>query len=289
MPWKQFYLDENGKHLFCNAHLAGRGAMNVVVTHTPVVSTVDIANYYAPLAQYGVNVFAFDFSGTGKSGGREADFSRRTIVEDLDLLVEYVAGRFPGPINLYGSTGIGGIFAQYYVCQTDRIKSFAQFACLTYGETVGLGYPRWLVQALCPVLHWLPNMRLTMKPPKYTGFHQELDEAFYGEMLRLHPDFWRCSTKVTLALLEMAVAGDSAFRRTVDIPTLVFQTMHDRYFSPAHFERYFAALKGPKRLIRIDDVHNSYYIHSERFCKEVYTWFQEQADGPVLQREEIML
>ncbi|GCF92121.1 alpha/beta hydrolase [Enterococcus florum] len=273
MTWDQYYIQKNKKKIFCNQWIYSKSALNIIITHTPIVSTTDFQSVYEPLTNYPVNIFAFDFSGTGCSQS-DGHLTRSSILSDLDAVIAYIEEEYSERIFLYGTTGIGGIFAQYYVQARNNVKGFAQFACLSYGEMKGMGYPRFLVKLLCPLLQAIPNFKFTMKPPEYTGYHAELDEAMYVKMVRGRTDFWKTDSKFLLALLEMAVHKDSMLQKELRVPTLVFKTMHDRYFSPAHFDNYYNHLTCSKKMIEIDDVHNSYSIHCESFCKEVYDWFR---------------
>lgn len=59
-------------------------------SYTLIISTLEMQQAYEPLIEFYVNVFAFDFLGTGKSGGKERDFSRASIVKYMDAVVEYI-------------------------------------------------------------------------------------------------------------------------------------------------------------------------------------------------------
>lgn len=64
MEWNHTQIPNGDANLFCNCYVTGKSAMNIIVTHTPICTTLDIQSSYAPLTKYGVNIFAFDFSGT---------------------------------------------------------------------------------------------------------------------------------------------------------------------------------------------------------------------------------
>lgn len=123
------------------------------------------------------------------------------------------------------------------------------------------------------LLKHLPNFHITSKPPKYSGYNCIQDNSFYKMMLAKYPHFFKCSTKILNAMLECFVSKDSAIKNGVSVPTLVFKTLHDRYFSIKYFDSYYSSLKCEKKLIEIGDIHNSYYFRSEEFCREVYEWF----------------
>lgn len=274
MGWEHFEIPNGDSNLFCNVYITSKLSMNIIVTHTPIITTLEMQQAYQPLTNWDVNIFAFDFSGTGKSGGHEKNFSRQSIVKDLDSMVDYIEKHYSPNIHLYGNTGIGGMFAQYYAATSTKIKSFAQFACIHYKNTTGIGYPYPIVKAVCFLLSLLPNTYFTMKPPKYIGYNHEKDNAFYAQFEKKYPKIWRTSSKILQTLLECFVAKDSVAKKSLEIPTLVFKTQHDRYFSQQYFDAYFQSLTCEKRLVEVNDVHNSYYLNSELFCKNVFEWFE---------------
>ncbi|MCW3489477.1 hypothetical protein [Dethiobacter alkaliphilus] len=92
---------------------------------------------------------------------------------------------------------------------------------------------------------------------------------------KIFPDIWGTSSKVLQAMLEYFVASDRAIKYGVNVPTLVFKTMHDRFFKPQYFDDYYASLTCKKKLVQIDDTHNSYYFDSITFCNTVYQWFKD--------------
>ena len=239
MEWKHVQIPNGENSIFCNAYITEKFAINIIITHTPICTTLDIQPAYEPLTKYAVNVFAFDFSGTGKSGGNEKEFSLHSIENDLNAVVDYIEENYSSNIHLYGNTGIGGMFAQYYICSTDRIKSFAQFACVDYKNTAGVGYPYFGVKMMSWCLKRLPNFHITAKPPKYTGFNCTQDNGFYEMLVDCNPNIFKSSTKIMNAMLESFVSPSSAIQNGVTVPTLVFKTLHDRYFSKEYFDSYF--------------------------------------------------
>ncbi|PPS71217.1 hypothetical protein AWI46_05785 [Clostridioides difficile] len=90
MSWKHIKIPNGDTMIFCNSFITRKSSMNIVVTHTPIVTTLEMQKAYEPLAKHNVNIFAFDFSGTGKSDGYEKDFSRNSIVKDLDSVITYI-------------------------------------------------------------------------------------------------------------------------------------------------------------------------------------------------------
>lgn len=138
-----------------------------------------------------------------------------------------------------------------------------------------MGYPYFAIKAMSLLLSYLPNFHLTVKPPKYNGYNREQDNGFYEMLIKRNPNIFKSSTKVMNAMFECMVSPNSPIQNGIAIPTLVFKTLHDRYFSQEYFNSYFSSLTCEKKLIEINDVHNSYYFRRDEFCEAAYNWFTE--------------
>lgn len=270
--WREIYI---GDRLFCNNYISSKDAMNIVVCHTPVFSTTVIKRVYEPLAGYGVNIFAFDFSGTGKSQGEAKDFSTASVLSDFKTVTGYIAANFSDDIHVFGNTGMGGILAQYYICSGPPVKSFAQFACAIHQDTKPLGVPYPLLRLIYPLMKAFSGKTITFREPKFSGPRAERDDGVYREIERVCPGFRQCKMSLVAALAESFVLGQSAFTNGPACPTLVFKTLHDRYFAADYFDRYYDSLSCEKKLVEVDDVHNSYYLSGALFCREAYNWFAQ--------------
>ncbi|PKM52113.1 MAG: alpha/beta hydrolase [Firmicutes bacterium HGW-Firmicutes-7] len=277
--WKEIYIpNKKGTNLFCNHYYNDKDAPNIIYIQTPIGSVKSfLKKAYEPLAQYGFNIFAVDFSGIGKSMGNITDFSRQGTVDDLDCCVEYICERFTGDIHLYAGTGTGGIFGEYYASTTDKIRSFAQYGVGIYGDVSIIRYPKWITKMFYILLKGIakvmPRLRIFFPLPKYSGYHAELDNTFYEMALQEYPDLFKQDIHLMIALLGMFLDKESALKLLPQCPTLVFETLHDRYFSKEYFRKYYDILTCEKKLYSINDIHNSYYFHSDEICKEVAKWF----------------
>lgn len=272
-----FIQNKRGLPLHIHECITNPTASNVIFCCTPVISTVELQACYLPLHEMGFNVFALDFAGTGKSGGAPADFTTTGVIDDFDSLITHIKTKSTGNIYLFADGGIGGIIGQYYVSGKTPIQGFAQFAVALYRKTSSLGVPTPLAVLCLPIVKFLckiaPNMRLPMNPPKYTGYHAEEDDAFYNTQLEKSKDFFRANIHFVRVLLEILVGKNSRLKQTPAIPTLLFKTMHDRYFPTHYFDDYFAQLQCPKKLHVVEDVHNSYALYPQEFATAVAEWF----------------
>ncbi len=268
--WQHIYINQR---IFCNTYISSPTAINIIVTHTPIFSTLYMQKIYEPLITLGANVFAIDFSGTGKSKGKAKVFSPQSILEDITEVAEYINIHYSKP-HLFGNSGIGGIFAQYAVSAGVPVKSFAQFACVHYGDTSMFKLPKPLASMAHKLFSLCANVTFPFKEPTYKGFHEAEDNGAYKEIERVIPNFRRCKGSLFSTLIGIVIHKKSLLQQPITCPTLVFKTTHDRYFSPEHFDTYFQNLSCEKKLTTLEDVHNSYFINPAIFCNAAYQWFQ---------------
>ncbi len=271
MTWNKLMIKDR---IFCNSYVSSKDALNIIVTHTPIFSTTYVQAAYEPLSNHGVNVFAIDFSCTGKSKGEPKDFSLSHVIQDMKDVMDYIEENFSGDIHVFGNTGIGGIFAQVAVCGNDKVKSFAQFACVNHSDPSILGMPLSIAKLSYKLMALMPNVNFKFKEPKYTGYHSKEDNKVYEDIEKVLPNFRKCKMSIMSSFVECIVSDDSNLKKDIRCPTLVFKTLHDRYFSPQHFDKYYESLKCEKKMIEINDVHNSYLITPELFCDYAVKWFK---------------
>ncbi|MCL2842164.1 MAG: alpha/beta hydrolase [Oscillospiraceae bacterium] len=279
MSWKQIEMPNGATNIFCNAYITGKTAMNIIVTHTPICSATLLQPALEPLTKHHVNIFHFDFSATGQSEG--TDFSVKTTVSDMNLVIDYISKNFSDNIHLLGYTGIGGIFAQYAVHAgiDARIKSFAQFACVIHKDPSPMEKPIWLLKIMYGVAKIFPNVKITFDVPKFVGFNADKDNAFYEELEKMAPGSMRTKLKLMSTMIGSAIFDNSVMQKPIKCPTLVFKVLHDRYFPAEYFDKYYATLKCEKKLVEINDAHNSYYYNAELFCEPAYEWFAAHSDA----------
>ena len=277
MSWTHIQIPHGKTSLFCNAYITSADAMNIICVHTPIVSTLALQQAYEPFTKYGVNIFAIDFSGTGESVSNER-LTRESFIKDLDSVIDYIESNYSANIHMYAPTGIGGMFAQYYATTSTKLKSLAQFNCINYKSTAGMGYPLPVAKAMYFCLKVFPDMTMPYKPPKYNGPRHEEDNGFYVDMMAKYPSFRGVSTKFLEIVMAFFLAEDSAAKHSVKIPTLVYKIPNDRFMTPQFFDEYYEFLTCKKKIVEIPNgIHNSYYFDSEEFCKHAYEWFAEHS------------
>lgn len=277
--WTDLYIPMEGYAMYCHCYISSPTSKNIIVMHTPILSIKHCLKAYQLLGEkYGFNIFAIDYCpGLGKSEGSASNFTLSGMVQDVDRVYDFIESNWEAEVYLLGYTGIGGMLAQYYMSIKNRGTAFAQFACCNHGDVTPLGYPKWVVRLMMPLLKLAitiyPHMTLFFKEPPYSGPYADEDNAVYRELELLAPHFRRPYANTILQLLECIMSEESLIQTPVQVPTLIFKTLYDRYFSCAYFDQYFDTLECDKKMVTIHSAHNSYYFAPELFCGEIAAWF----------------
>lgn len=276
-----YILNNNGDRIFVDQYFNDENQYNLIFCCTPIDTVTNVKKCYEPFCQYGFNVYAIDFRGIGKSEGDITKFSGDSIINDFNSCINYIKKLSNKPIFIFGDTGIGGIFAQYFISITNEIKAFAQYGVGIYGDLSPLKYPPSVVKLLYPLVKFIattfPKTKVSMSVPKYRGFNAELDNKFYENLVKENPSVFRTNIQILETLLGFFLEKNSNLQVEHKVPTLVFKTMHDRYYLPSYFDKYYNGLVCEKKLFTIDDVHNSYYFYADLVAKVVSDWFISHA------------
>ena len=277
--WEDIYISGYSQKVHIFQHVTGKENKNIMILHTPVTAVKNCYECFEQLGRvYSFNVFALDYApGEGECSGVAKDFTLENMTANLNAVYNYICEKYSDDIHFLGYTGVGGIMAQYYIGINPKFKSFSQFACGIYGNITPLGVPNFLAKPLLGFCRMLvkikPDLTIPFSPPKAKGFHAELDNEFYETIISMRaPDFFDLKVNSLLQTLECMVGKKSTLKKPIECPTLVFKTLHDRYFSTEYFDSYYDALICEKKLVEINDVHNSYFITPELFMREIADW-----------------
>lgn len=283
--WNKIIIpNKKGQQLFCRHYFTSIDAPNILYIQTPLpLASVEgfMKNAYEPLSKYGFNIFAVDLAGIGKSEGSVRDFTPDSVISDLDSCVDYIKESYNGKVFLFGGTGIGGVWGQYYASYSDRLDAFAQYGVGIYEDLSPLGLPLWVAKLSYNMLKLISKIAhglcLDMKPPKYNGKNKEMDDHFYEMASLENPQMFKPNISWMVALFEIFVGKNSYLKDTPKCPVLVFEVLSDRYFPADYFKRHYDRLIVHKKLYSIDDIHNSYYFRADEVCEQVAKWFLDDA------------
>jgi len=281
----------SGGKLFTNCyHQKENEIGNIIFCCTPTISVSEqeIESCYLYFAEYGYNVFAFDFYGTCKSDGFSSDIKPTTIIEDFETVIGHIKTISDSPIFLFGDTGTGGIMGQFYVAHSQQIVAFAQFgqgiyrdiSCIFNGPKPIISIAYLIVKV---VSSFFPKMQVKLSIPKYNGYNAEKEDKLYAMLEQKKRDFRKIGICLFHTIFWFLYNKNSPLAVPLTTPTLVFNARHDRYFANEYVQRYYKGLRGKKKIIHIDDCHNSYFFQSKKIVIEVDKWFrvilnQEQVD-----------
>lgn len=280
----------NGGKLFTNCYYQKENEVgNIMFCCTPTISVSEpeIEACYLYFADYGYNVFAFDFYGTCQSDGFSSDIEPTTIIEDFETIVSHIKMISDSPIFLFGDTGTGGIMGQFYAAHSQQIAAFAQYgqviyrdaSCIFNGPKPIITIVYLIVKALSS---FFPKMQVKLSIPKYSGYNAKKEDEFYAMLEEKRPDFRKFSLCLFYTIFWFLYNKKSPVAAPLKTPTLVFNARHDRYFTNEYVQRYFKGLLGKKKIVHIDDCHNSYFFQSKYIANEVDKWFRE-----ILNQEQV--
>ncbi|WP_099191786.1 alpha/beta fold hydrolase [Tepidibacter mesophilus] len=281
--WKELFINnKNGSTLFVDHYYYSDNAPNIIYIQTPVTSVIEYKMCYEPLAKYGYNIFALDLSGIGKSGGNINEFSIKTMEFDIDACIDYIRDNFSNRIHIYGGSGTGGALAQFYVSHKNCIASFAQYGVAIHNDLSHMGISAGLIKILYPFLKLIqkisPDASFKLSLPKYTGKNAQLENQYYENFMKSHPDIFNMKISLLLSYLRMFLEKDSCIQNSIKCPTLVFEALHDRYYPAKYYRNYYNSLTCEKKLYSIDDVHSSFVFHAEEVCSVVADWFSQHTE-----------
>lgn len=218
--WSDIYIAGYSEKVHIFHYYGGMDCKNIIVLHTPVTGVKNCFECFEQLGRlYGFNVFAVDYvPGEGECSGTSLDFTLSNMVENLDAVYNYVHNHFSDDIHLLGYTGSGGIMAQYYLGTGRKFRSFSQFACGIYGDTSPLKLPKFFSRPTIGMLRLLvkikPTLTVTFVPPAAKGYHADLDNAFYQNIIVREPQFFTLKINTVLRTLECLAGKESFLKKT---------------------------------------------------------------------------
>lgn len=289
--WRNIEIQSKGYMLYCDHYFDSNASDSIIYIQTPIGSVDSVFKIaYRHLELKGFNIFAIDLGGIGQSGGDVKNFGLASILTDLNNVVQYIKENYNDNIHLFGGTGIGGIIGQHYASQSNDLISFAQYGVGIFDDVSNLNYPKSLLKSIMGLLSFLsfffPNLRIKSNPPTYHGYNKVADDAIYDKMLQMDPHIFKMNIHIVNVLFKLLLSKESCLMNYPKMPTLFFKTTHDRYFPKAYFDAYKTHLTCQNKMIIIDDVHNSHYIHAKIISDEVGNWFKENSDATIYERRK---
>lgn len=276
---KDYYLKkENGDKLYINILENDIKSPNVIYIQTPTGSVAELKECYLPLSKYGLNVFALDLSGVGKSQGNMKDFSVKSLHDDIEECIKFIRENYNDTIHLFGGTGTGGILGQYYASGSTAIKSFVQYGLAIHRDVSIFPNPRLMriFSSLLPLVKKIhPNYKMHFSPTEYNGKNAEKENAWYEKQMREKPESMSMHISLMCTLCDIFFSKKSNIANKPPCPVLVFAPKHDRYYSFSYIESYYEWLDEPKEIYEINDSHLSFLWHSEEVCKAASEWFRK--------------
>lgn len=273
------YMGQN-QDVFVNCMVSDSKAPNVIFIMTPIGSVdheLALGNY-RPLVEKGLNVFAVDLPGTGKSS--KGTFTYENIKAAIKNVGNYIMENYPAPIHLYGGTGTGGVIGQALASDQDLsfLKSFSQFGVANYKDVSVLGN-NILLKLAYP---WIklgarlyPKYKVKFKIPKYSGYNAEKENRWYHDTMTAHSGIFDLHLEVIHTLLWLMLSQESPLKDKPKPPTLVMASHHDRYFNEVYINKYYKGLSPVKKIHWFNDSHCVFVWNPEALADQVFEWIRQ--------------
>lgn len=240
-----------GKQIIGVLHLPNRKKVPVIImlhgwgmgkNGNPQFTFVRAARQFC---KSGLAVLRFDFRGVGDSEGEFDDYTQTSMLEDLDVAIEYLQANDNVDSKKIGVLGwsMGGSTAIIGASRNRKIKCVVSWAAPSNQKDM-----------------WTPAMLEQLKKDK-----------------RIIVDFSSgLTTTLKTALEEFRWKAYKAIRK-VKVPILIINGTADTNVYPVHAEKLYKNANKPKRLVLISGAHHGFYgeNHKKQLLNDSLKWFKK--------------
>lgn len=230
------------------------------------------------LVQAGLEVWAVDLRGHGRSPGRRADVRLfADYVEDVMRLSERVAAERPGAdVVLLGHSMGGAIALRFALEHQERVHRLVLSAPFLRPSLAPPGWLLGIAGGVAAAFPLLPVQRLDLnalsRDPRVVADYKSDPLIYTGPVkARLGNELFRSGP----SLIERASA--------LEVPTLVLHGGSDRLADPAASRELVAAINGPDVTLRIypDSYHEVFNdLDREDALADMLGWLRERLPAP---------
>lgn len=210
----------------------GKVKANIIMVHGFGTNKGETAGYFDDISKALVNdnfrVIRFDFSGYGKSEGRQEDVCYTKQVGDLKSVWQFVVSNFTEPIH---------IFAQSMGCWVTTITSLDGIS-KTLMTGIPNADPQLIIDRIADRFGKREGARLNFEGisqlPRSTGEIQKIGPKFWEEIKTLDPvlsisDYSKKTDLLIIHWLEDEIIGSETLEQYDAISTLKFKWLHGNH------------------------------------------------------------
>lgn len=241
--------------------------------------TLLYGEYLTALADRGIEIFAFDPRGHGRSTGKRGSYTIPDLVEDFRDVLKYVRGQWRGPLFAGGSSQ-GGIVAFYTGLQESGLAGLICHNLADLGDPTSVELTRLgrkgdtlkpAIQALAKLWPELPvpmMAYLDLQREPVRGKRHALQVLLEDPLV---PWFVRARTLASL--------GNTPLPRALDdfqTPVLILQAEKDTIFPTSYIRRLAARI--PHATV-LEFPHTAHYLivdHADVVVPQVRQWVDSQ-------------
>ena len=176
------------------------------------------------LAQHGIAVLRFDFTGLGNSEGEFANSNFSTMVDDVLAAVNYLSSHYESPSYLIGHS-MGGTAVLAASLQCEHIKGIITIASPSKPDHV---------------LHHFGEALTLLENNEAASFNVA------GKMYPMNPQF----------LNDIKSVDSKALFKKIYKPVLIFNVKHDEMVSPDDAEEINLWVTGESRIYTLDTANH---------------------------------
>ncbi|OMH30264.1 alpha/beta hydrolase [Motiliproteus sp. MSK22-1] len=224
----------------------------------------------ARLSRQGFNLLAVDLRGHGYSGGDRGKYTVDQVVEDIQLVIDYVASHYQGPVGLFGCS-IGARLALAVAEQDSRIKAL-------------LCHTLFLSEIPPDIWHALGWNSLQFANWFTPGMKVNFRTFVNVESLLKHNPMGQLADKDPLLVWDYPVSTlyslyskpSSVLRRKLDTPSAIIIGSNDDIIPLDYTQRLIRRSKHPFELIVIEGgSHMLPFDHIEDTLNATGQWFKQ--------------
>jgi acylglycerol lipase len=233
---------------------------------------LNLVNYFIPR---GYEVWAFDYEGHGKSGGRRGHVRRfANYVQDLETFLQMVAQKRPGSRIFLVGHSMGGPVAALAALHQQQVLAGLIVSGPTFQHSLKAPQPLKTVVRVLSLL--MPRIGVTVIDASGISRDAGVVSAYVSDPL-VH----RGKISARLAS-EIVAAGEQASRqaRLLSLPLLILQGSADRLCSPQGSKVFYQQAGSKDKTLKLYD---GFYheVYNEPGHEEVLKDVEEWVEGRV--------
>jgi alpha-beta hydrolase superfamily lysophospholipase/2-polyprenyl-3-methyl-5-hydroxy-6-metoxy-1,4-benzoquinol methylase len=268
-------VDDQKKIYVCKRLVDGAADYTLVLLHGTAGHGGCYGEFADHLAERGVNVYTFDFTGHGRTTGPRGIFSFQNFLDDTRLVTDLAARETGLPVVVHGASQ-GGEVAFHALDYCDNVVGGVCMNILLNNELplnrgvrfLRSGFARWLGRVFGDQIK-LPLLKLI----NFKAAYQE-DPGLLAEKAKDPLYVWRYGLKSYLSVFNYrpAIAAHENSK-----PILITVGEEDEVVSESHCQACFEVVGGPKNMLSIPGGgHQLMLFEKKTYARLIDSWIRSR-------------